>query len=763
MKNTSPGIPLAGLLSVPLIACLAAASVSALVAEEMQPAYRDSRLPVEARVKDLLSRMTVEEKIGQLQSQFINDKTKLDEKQQPRDPNVGFIVNYARAKPGEADQIAVQNNAEMKQTIEGHRLGIPVFIHTEGHHGVTTVPASLFPTSFALAGAFDLDLAGRVYAAIADEAKAMNIRHLLSPPVPNLVRDPRWGRTEETFGEDVFLTSRMAVAAARPFSERGVVTSTKHFVANYGDGGRDSASVYFSDRELREYWLAPFEAAIVEGGSLGLMPSYNSVNGIPMHANSHLLNDVLRGEWGFQGIVTSDYGDHGKGLTHLHRITANPVEGAARVVRSGVDVSLPNGMEHLPEAVRTGALPMQDLDGAVERVLRVKFLAGLFDEPYADPAVAAKVVRSPEHVTLALEAARKSIVLLKNEKNILPLSKSARIGVAGPAAATFFAGGYGRYTLPTDVPPWRGLQERVGKEGRLSLFDGTGDLTTWANAQDVIVFFATIAEGEGSDRANLDLPVFTGAKKPKAIESEHTILVEQAESEVKAGDQQATILQLAATGKPVVVVLVTGAPVTMQKWLPKVAAVVQMGYLGEQGGLAIADVLFGDVNPGGKLPMTFPRSVNQVPLVYSEAPSGRSGRYWDDDAKPQFPFGFGLSYTTFRLSNLKLASDVTQKGAGEVKVSVDVTNTGSVGGDEVVQIYLRDDVSSVVQPKLRLKAFRRVTVPPGETETVVLSIPAAELRIWNDRMERVIEPGSFTVRAGTSAADLPLEAKFVVK
>lgn len=745
---------------------LGLAAASLLVAraqpDEAAPPYRDASRPVDERVADLLSRMTVEEKIGQLQSQFINDKTKLDEKDQPRNPDVGFIVNHARAEPGKAGDIAAQNNAELKQTIEGNRLGIPVLIHTEGHHGVTTVPSTLYPTAFALAGSFDADLASRVYAAIAEEARAMNIRHLLSPPVPNLVRDPRWGRTEETYGEDVFLSSRMAVAAARPFSDRGIITSTKHFVANYGDGGRDSAAVNFSERELREYWLAPFEAAVVVGGSLGLMPAYNSVNGTPMHANGFLLNDILRGEWGFKGIVTSDYGDHGKGLTYLHRLTPNPVEGAARAVKSGVDVALPNGMADLPEAVRTGALSKEDLDRAVARVLRVKFLIGIFDEPYADPAVAAKVVRSPGHVALALEAARKSIVLLKNENNTLPLSKSARIGVAGPAAATFFAGGYGRYTLPTDVTPWKGMQERAGKDAKLSLFDGQADLASWAKDQDVIVFFATIVEGEGFDRASLELPVFTGEKKPKAVESEHTILVEQAGRAFTPGDQQAMILQLAATGKPVVVVLVTGAPVTMQKWISHAAAVVQMGYLGEQGGLAIADVLFGDENPGGRLPMTFPRSVNQVPLTYSEAPSGRSGRYHDDDAKPLFPFGFGLSYTSFKLANLKVNSSVTPDGAGEVGVTVDVTNTGSRRGDEVVQAYLRDDVASVVLPDRRLKALQRVTLEPGETKTVRLVIPAAELRIWNDKMERVIEPGQFTIKVGPNSADLPLEAKFTV-
>ena len=628
---------------------------------------------------------------------------------------------------------------------------------------MTTVPSTLYPTSFALASAFDLGLADRVYGAIADESGAMNIRHLLSPPVPNLVRDPRWGRTEETYGEDVFLTSRLAVSAAKAFRARGIVTSTKHFVANYGDGGRDSAAVNLSDRELREYWMAPFEAAVIEGGTLGIMPSYNSVNGLPMHANGYLLNNVLRGEWGFKGIVTSDYGDHGKGLRYLHRIGPDAVQGAARVIHSGVDVVLPNGMENLPEAVAKGMLSKEDLDRAVERVLRVKFEIGIFDDPYADPAKASQIVRSPENVALALEAAQKSIVLLKNKDNILPLAKTSRIGLVGPAAGKFFVGGYGRYSLPSDIAPWAGMKARAGKDARLSLHDGKMDLTKWAADQDVIVFFAAIVEGEGFDRSSLDLPVFNGDKKPKAIESEHTILVEQDEKAFTPGDQEAMIQQLAATGKPVVVVLVTGAPVTMQKWINQVAAVVQMGYVGEQGGLAIADVLFGNVDPGGRLPMTFPRSVKQVPMVYSEAPTGRSGRYWDDDAKPLFPFGFGLSYTTFTLSDLKVSSTVTTAEEGEVTVSVKVTNTGQRTGGEVVQVYLRQDVASVTLPDRRLKAFKRVTLAPGESRVVNLTIPASELRIWNANMKRVIEPGQFILKVGPNSTELPLEAKFTVQ
>jgi beta-glucosidase len=725
--------------------------------------YQNPAVPVDERVKDLLGRMTVAEKVDQLQCQlFADGKGIKDEKGRPREYTFGSLYHYTRSsKPS---VMAELNNEDQRQTIAQSRLGIPALMHEVAHHGISCAPGTMFPTAFAMAATWDLDLAARVYGAIAEETLALNIRQVTEPPVINLCRDPRWGRTEETYGEDAFLSARFGVSASRAFNDRKIVGTAKHFVCNYGDGGRDSAGVYFSERELREYWLVPFEAAVREGNLQAIMPAYNAVNGRSCHANPWLLTDVLRNEWGFRGIVCSDYGDHGLGTCHLHHLTDTPEEGAALVTRSGVDVNWPNGNQHLGAAVEKGFLSMEHLDRAVARVLRVKFLNGLFDRPFVDPARADRVVRCQPHLELSLEAARKAIVLLKNSENTLPLKKSGKIGVFGPAAAKFHAGGYGRYVMPSDIAPLTGLKDRAGGAVEFLVHDGKADPAALAKQCDAAVVFVTIVEGEGFDRCNLDLPVFKAKKEVKAVESDYTILVEQAEREFTEGDQEALIRAVGRTGVPTVVVLVTGAPVTMTKWIADADAIVQMGYAGERGGLAIADVLFGDCNPGGKLPMTFPRSVGQCPLYYNVPPTGRSGKYWDDDGKPQFPFGFGLSYTTFDYSGLKAESTVNAAAmTGEVTVMVKVKNTGGRAGDDVVQVYCFDEKASVARPRMELKGFQRLTLNPGEQRTATIRVPASELALWNLEMKRVIEPGGFKIMIGRDAQDIVLKGRVDVR
>jgi len=723
--------------------------------------YKNPTVPVDQRVRDLLARMTVEEKIDQLQCQFIADPaTMLDGHKKPRNYNVGFIYHYTRgSKPSE---IARKNNEDQRNTIEESRLGIPALMHQETLHGIGCIPSTLFPVPMGIAATWDPELAYRCYLAISREGAAVNIRQHFSPCL-YFCRDARWGRVEETYGEDALMNTRFGLQFVKAIRDAGAVPTLKGYPVNYGDGGRDSYATYYSERQLRELYFQPFEAAVRQYGDvMSVMPSYNSNDGTPIHASRWLLTDVLRGEWGYRGIVTSDYGDHANGAVYLHAVRATPAEGAAMVLHAGLDSNHPNGMDALPNAVTKGLVTPEELNATVARVLRVKFLAGLFDKPYVNEAEADKIVRCAEHQQLALEQARKAIVLLKNEKQTLPLKKAGTIGLMGPAANKFFSGGYGRYTLPTDITPFSGMTQRAGKDAKILLHDGTSDPAAFAKKCDAVVMFAAIVEGEAFDRCSLDLPVFKGAKRPKAQKDAFTIIVEQEEREFTEGDQEAMIRCVAKTGVPIVVVLVTGAPVTMQRWIDRVPAVIQMWTAGEKGGLAIADVLFGEVNPGGRLPMTFPRSVGQVPLYYNFPPGGRSNRYWDDDGKPLFPFGYGLSYTSFAQSNLKVVSTVTSAGAGEVTASVDVKNTGNRPGDDVVQVYLHPQTASVVQPLKALKGFQRVTLLPGELKTVTVRIPAADLAIWNAEMKRVIEPGGVSVMVGENAEDLPLTGRFVV-
>jgi beta-glucosidase len=725
-----------------------AAGCAGGVAAAKPPVYKDAGRSVEERVEDLLKRMTMKEKIAQMDSQFFHSPTheKDSDGLRTRDYNAGFIFNFgSSSKP---DEVARINNEEQRKAITNTRLGIPVMNYEEALHGVNRTPSTLFPMPIAMAAAWDIELYKAAVDVVASEALAMNIREFLSPPVANLSRDPRWGRTEETYGEDVYLSSRMSVAATRAFRELGLVNTAKHFVANYGDGGRDSWPVYYSERQLREYWLRPFEAAVKEGGLMGIMPAYNLLNGKSCHASHWLLTEVLRDEWGFKGIVTSDFGAHDKGMVYRHGLSATLEEGAAGLVNAGLDSCFPNGMEGLEGAVEQGLISEARIDESVRRILRVKMEAGLFDNPYVDPEEATRMVRSDAHQNVALEAARRSIVLLKNEADILPLSKSATVGLAGPAAVEFFSGGYGRYVMGSDISPSEGIEAMLGAE-KVRLHQPDASLESFAKECDAVLYFATIVEGEGRDRSTLDLPVFSEKDPPRAQVDDLTILVQQNERKLHGGDQEQEILDLADTGVPVIVVLVSGSPVTMNRWEKQVPGIVQMWYGGEKGGQAIAEVLFGDYNPGGKLPITFPLVIGQVPIHYDHATYGRGVNYWDLTGKPRFPFGYGLSYTTFELSDFSVPREASMDKAFPVKVTV--KNTGERAGTEVVQLYVRKNVSSWARPYKKLVAFKRVAVEPGELKEVTLMVEPEELSILDEEFNRIVEPGSYRLMVGTSS------------
>jgi len=553
----------------------------------------------------------------------------------------------------------------------------------------------------------------------------------------------------------------MGVAFVKGMESHGVAATPKHYVGNVGDGGRDSYAVYYSERLLREIYFPPFEACIREGGAHSIMAAYNSLDGISCHGNEWLLTKVLRGDWGFKGYVVSDYGGV-EGNFGRFNLATSPEEGSLMAINAGLDVDLPHGGERLLGLAKSGKLTQKTFDTAVSRVLRAKFELGLFDQPYVDPAKADAVVRSKEHLDLALEAARESIVLLKNNKNLLPLKKSTKvIGVFGPTANVANLGGYARGVVGADTTPLQEIRKLAHKGTQVLLHKPGEDPVALAKKCNVAIIFTTIVEAEGNDRSNLDLPVI----RDKATQTEKTdmnLIVNKFERELQRGDQEALIKSVAATGVPTVVVLINGSPVTMLNWIDKVDAVVEPWYGGEQGGTAIAEVLFGETNPGGRLPMTFPKTVGQVPLYYNFTSSGRGYDYVDLDGEPLFPFGYGLSYTKFEYSNLRVEPNHIPI-SGKVTVSVDVKNAGAKKGDEVVQLYLHQEQADVARPLKELKGFARVNLEPGATRTVSMTLDKRQIGMWNRAMKFVVEPATFHVMVGASCKDIRQEGSFVVE
>jgi len=829
--------------------------------------YEDPSLPVEVRVEDLLSRMTVEEKLMELRSSF-----------RPED-NVGNISVALRPLPPR--EAALKANEIQRRAVEETRLGIPRIIHDECLHGLMARSSTVFPQAIGLAATWDPELMLKVSKIIGREARSRGVTQCLSPVV-NLTWDSRAGRTEETYGEDPHLASVMAEAYVKGLWENRVIATPKHFVLNFvGDGGRDSAEVHFSERILRETELRPFQASI-RAGALSLMAAYNSLDGIPCSSNRWLLTEVLRWELGFKGFVVSDYGSV-TGILERHRTTSSPEETAKAALEAGLEVELPGVNiygDPLLRAVKEGLIPQEVVDEAVRRVLRAKFEIGIFDELYVNPEDAERV---PEEAkSLALEAARKSVVLLKNE-GLLPLDRVKSVAVLGPLSDEVRLGGYsgtprsavsplqgikavseprgitvyhakacpadldldlaipnkyftpppgvepgrngllGEYFSNPDLagnplgsrlqapwegymrfdwgydPPYPGLPRdsysvrlrgsitppetgryrfrlfasgggaRLWVDGKLVIdsWDSPSDLPRegvieleggkahdlrleyrkvghgyaylkvgWdledpaslkeaveiASKVDAVVIFAGVMEGEQRDRASLRLPRL----------------------------QERLIQEVLKVNPRVVVVLETGSPV-VGEWIVQVPAIVQAWYPGQEGGTAIAEVLFGLVNPSGKLPLTWPRHEGQEPLYYNFKPSGRVYDYVNMPSTPLFPFGHGLSYTKFKYGDL----NVTQEGLNW-RISLQVQNTGAVEGEEVVQLYVRDEVSTLSRPLLELKGFKRIKLRPGESTKVEFTLTPDDLAMFDSNMRRVVEPGEFRVLVGSSASDLRL-------
>jgi beta-glucosidase len=854
--------------------------------------YRNRQLPVDERVRDLLGRMTLEEKFWQL---FMIPGDLDDPSHDYSHGVFGLQISTAPAGTTGARTArahAERINAIQRFFVERTRLGIPIIPFEEAVHGLPLDGATVFPAAIALAATWDPALVKRVAGAIALETGARGIRQVLSPVV-NLASDVRWGRVEETYGEDPRLSSIMGLAFIEPFEQAGIVTTPKHFVANVGEGGRDSYPIDISARALAERFFPPFESLVTEGHARSVMTAYNSVDGSPATQNRRLLTDRLKTDWGFKGFVISDAAATG-GATVLHMTEPNTPVAAKDAFEAGLDVVFQSSYpQHRPywDAVQRGLVSPAVIDAAVARVLRAKFELGLFENPYVDPGRAASLNGHPDHRALAREAGRASIVLLKNDRGILPLAASttsvavigvdadeARLGgysgpgidkvsilegirrALGTAAAVEYAPGPGRTAreyavvareylsstaegqpvaglrgeyfdnnrldgqprlvrMDRDVDfrwtlnaPGRGIPfdwfsarwtgsltapstgvRRLGIEGndgyrlyldgalivdnwkkqsygawladvtlapgtrhdlRLEYFESTGNARlklVWdagvtdtatpaiaaavamARRSDVAVVVAGVEEGEFRDRARLGLP----------------------------GRQEDLIQAVAATGKPVVVVLIGGSAITMP-WLDRVGAVIDAWYPGEAGGEAVADVLTGAGNPSGRLPLTFPLAEGQLPLYYNHKPTGRGDDYVDLTGQPLFPFGFGLSYTTFEYSSLAI-EPAEMAATGKAVVRCVVKNTGRRSGDEVAQLYIRDVLASVARPVIELAGFQRVRLDPGQATTVAFELTREHLRMLDRDMKWVVEPGAFRIMVGSSSKDIRLRGQLTVR
>lgn len=743
--------------------------------------YRDAKAPVEQRVADLLSRMTLEEKIAQLEGAWENKQFFSDPQNLFVDDKGAFLPERAAAliknglgemsRPSEHRDprgMVEFTNAVQKWLKENTRLGIPVLFHDECLHGHVAPKGTSYPQAIALASTWDPSLLHEVFTATAAEARARGVQQCLAP-VLDLARDPRWGRTEETYGEDPYLVSRLGVAAITGFQGVGpgidkahVMATAKHFaVHGQPEGGTNVGPANYSERTIREYWLKPFEAAVKEAHVATVMPSYNEIDGIPSHSNKHLLLDILREEWGFQGLITSDYFGPTE-LRTVHHIVATEDEAGRLAFESGVDVELPFNQAYgsLVEQVKAGKVSEAAVDRSVTRVLRAKFMAGLFDDPYANADYAEKITNSFEHQQLSLKAAHEAIMLLKNQDGLLPLAKGKykHIAVIGPNAADLHLGGYSNQ-------PGRGVSVLQGIKNKVD--------------SSTVVLYAEgckITESDpdwDADKVVLGDPALNAKRIEEAVkvaaQADVVILAlggnEQTSREAWAvnhpgdrdnldllGNQDDLVKSILATGKPTIVFLQHGRPNSINYIAEHVPAILDGWYLGQEGGTAVADVIFGDYNPGGKLPITVPRSAGQLPDYYYQKPSAKR-EYLGSTVLPLFPFGWGLSYSTFKYANVHATPDAIGP-QGRATVSVDVTNSGAVRGDEVVQLYIRDEVSSVTRPVKELRGFRRISLDAGQTKTVEFTLGPDELSFLNRDMHRVVEPGVFTIMVGGNSVEL---------
>ena len=728
--------------------------------------YKDSSAPVEGRIADLLGQMTVEEKVAQTLGvwSMIGAEGAFSPDSAKKYALHGLGTLHRRYYEQTYEEMAEEINTIQQYFIENTRLGIPVLINSEGLHGLVARNATVYPMAIGLASSWDIELFNKIYTSVALESRALGIHHLFTPNL-DIVRDPRWGRTDENFGEDPYLTSRLGVALIKALQGNGdkiddqhVVATAKHFaVHGQPESGINQAPANISVREIYSMFLPPFEAAIKEANVGFIMASYNEVDGIPVHKSKWLLEDVLRKELGFNGVIISDY----FGIEQLytkHLVAKDREEAAKLALGVGVDIDLcePPSIAYptLVKLIKEKKVPESLLDESVKRILRVKFEMGLFENPYVNPKKANDIINNEAHQNLALEAAHKSMVLLKNKENTLPLDKSKlkKIAVVGPNANVLHLGNYaGTNQKATTVLD--GIENEFGKNnvvfaqgcylpktmpnGRVEAYSREKNLqlireaVNIAKNSDVIILalgdnadLCQELDGRTGDIATLDL----------------------------TGEQDELAKAMHETGKPVIVLLFNGRPVAINYIEENLPAIIECWHPGEATGTAIADVLVGRVNPSGKLTITFPVSAGHIPSYYNRKSSSPI-KYVVNDKKHLYPFGYGLSYTTFEYKNLVI--NQTSVKQGEIaKVSIDVTNTGNVAGDEIVQLYIRDLLASVTRPVKELKGFERISLSPGETKTVTFAITPDKLEFYNEELKKVIEPGFFNIMVGSSSVNL---------
>jgi beta-glucosidase len=765
-----------------------------LAAEQLP--YQNPVLPVDQRVADLVARMTLDEKIAQLQTRWWEMAEFLDEKGNFLPENAKKIMAQGigeLARPGQnknnyAPNKTPQKSAEFTNAIQrwlkdNTRLGIPAIFHEEALHGHSGLYSTSFPQAIALASTWQPTLFEQIYTHVAKEVRCRGSQRVLAP-VLDVARDPRWGRIEETLGEDPYLVASLGVAAVKGFQGAGpnpdaqhVITTLKH-LAGHGEpsGGLNTAPAMIGERLLREVFLFPFEAVIKNAHPGSVMASYNEIDGVPSHGNHQLLQTILRKEWGFNGIVVSDYYAIPE-LATRHHLAADKYGAAIAAFNAGVTIETPLGDAYpqLKRAVEEGKISVAKIDQAVAGVLKQKFVLGLFENPFVDAKKAEACVGNQSARTVALTAAEQSIVLLKNDRNLLPLNKKSlhSIAVIGPHVQETLLGGY------SDVPRQttsilQGIKNYLGP--KIAVKTALGVKITddnWKPGSDSIA-----ANTFSKERWNTDVITPSDPAKNRtlikeavdlAAQSDVTVVVvgdnegtsREAWGEEHLGDrtdvtlfgqQQELVDALLAVGKPLVVVLNNGRPLAIEKINSTAPAIIEAWYLGQETGTALARVLFGEVNPGGKLPVSIPRNVGQLPVYYNYKPTAKRG-YAFAQTSPLYSFGYGLSYTQFSYSDLTI--ERAQLGVNDtLNAKIKITNTGAVDGDEVVQLYINDEVASLTRPVKELKAFKRIHLKAKQSRWLEFSVPVALMGFYNEQMIYQVEPGKISIQVGSSSADI---------
>lgn len=742
--------------------------------------YKDPSLPVRKRVEDLIGRMTIVEKCAQLMGlwnggvedfkpEIFSDPAKMKE-------IFGNGCHSVHPAPFGIKDTVRMRNAIQKYLVEETRLGIPAIFVDEGQHGMMRPEATVFPQAIGLACSWDPALFEKVYGVVAHEMRSRGTHHALSPVI-DVCRDPRWGRTEETYGEDPYLNGMLSIAAVKGLQggdsgrveKNNVAATLKHLVGHgESEGGLNQGPANYSMRVLRDYHLPPFKMCIDHAKPVSVMPSYNEVDGVPSHASKWLLKDLLRGELGFNGMIVSDYYGVDQ-LFNKHFVCHDAEEAAVTAFNAGVQYEFPqaNMYRILPELLKKRKIKKEEIDRAVEQVLTFKFSLGLFENPYVDEKQAIAVSKSLMHRKTALKAAHESIVLLKND-GLLPLKKGKykKIAVIGPCALDLWLGGYSgepyeKVSLLDGIRAMAGNGTevlfaqgcRLTINTTLSYFNWKYDEIKFASREENLKLIKeAVKVAAGADLVILALG-----------ENEHLCREAWAKNHLGDnmtldlfGEQNELAEAITALGKPVVLYLMNGRPLAINALAEKVPAILEGWYMGQETGTAAADIIFGEVNPSGKLTITFPKSAGQLPLYYNHKPSAQWQDYLSQDVKPLFHFGYGLSYTEFRYGKPVLKKASVRKGE-TARVTVEVTNAGRLAGDEIVQLYIRDVVSTVTRPVKELKGFARISLKPGEKKKVSFDITPEKLAFHNVEMKDVVEPGEFEIMTGPSSRDEDLQ------